>query len=54
MALVINIILVVVAFVYLILVVKRDLQMLQQNSYRNERYKNWLNMNGEYTTTPRM
>lgn len=54
MTLVINIILAVAALVYLVLVVKRDLQMLQQNSYRNERYKKWLNMNSEYTTTPRM
>lgn len=54
MTLVINIILVVTALVYLVLVVKRDLQMLQQNSYRNERYKKWLNVNSEYTTIPRM
>lgn len=54
MTLGINIILVVAALVYMVLVVKRDLQMLQQNSYRNERYKKWLKMNSEYTTTPRM
>lgn len=54
MVLVINIILAVFAIVYLVLVIKRDLQMLQQNSYRNERYKKWLNMNNEYTTTSRM
>lgn len=54
MALTINIILIVSAIVYLGLVVKRDIQMLQQNSYRNERYKKWLSMNNEYTTTSRM
>ena len=54
MTLIIDIILAIVATIYLVLVVKRDLQMLQQNSYRNERYKKWLKMNNEYTTTPRM
>ena len=52
--LILDIILAISAVFYLVLVVKRDLQMLQQNSYRNERYKKWLGTNNEYTTTPRM
>ena len=50
----INILLAIVALFYMVLVVKRDLQMLQQNSYRNERYKKWLKQNNEYTTMSRM
>lgn len=49
-----NTILAIVAVIYMVLVVKRDIQMLQQNSYRNERYKKWLKQNNEYTTMPRM
>ncbi len=49
-----NIILAIVAVFYLVLVVKRDIQMLQQNSYRNERYKKWLKQNSEHTSMPRM
>lgn len=49
----VDILLAIAATIYLVLVVKRDLQMLQQNSYRNERYKKWLDTNSEYTTTPR-
>lgn len=52
--LIIDIVLAVSAVFYLFVVVKRDLQMLQQNSYRNERYKKWLKTNSEYTTTSRM
>ena len=54
MILALDILLAVSAMIYMVFVVKRDLQMLQQNSYRNERYKKWLDMNGEYTTTSRM
>lgn len=50
----IDILLAIVSTIYLVLVLKRDLQMLQQNSYRNERYKKWLDMNGEYTATSRV
>ena len=49
-----NIVMAIVAVFYLVLVVKRDIQMLQQNSYRNERYKKWLKQNNEYTATSRM
>lgn len=51
---IIDIILAISASIYLLLVVKQDLQMLQQNSYRNERYKKWLSINNEYVATPRM
>lgn len=54
MTLAIDILLAIVAIIYMVLVVKRDLQMLQQNSYRNERYKNWMNVNNEYTTPSRI
>lgn len=37
-------------FLDLLAVMKRDLMMLQQNSYRNERYTRWFNMSGESTT----
>ena len=50
----INTIFAIVAVFYLVLVVKRDLQMLQQNSYRNERYKKWLKQNSEYTSMSRV
>lgn len=49
-----DIILAISAVCYLVMVVKGDLQMLQQNSYRNERYKKWLSANNEYTSTSRM
>ncbi len=42
-----NILLALTALFYLIFVVKRDLQMLQQNSYRNERYIKWLKQSDE-------
>lgn len=44
----------IVAMVYMVQMVKRDIQMLQQNSYRNERYKKWLKQNSEYTSASRM
>ncbi len=33
---------------------KRDLMMLQQNSYRNERYMKWLRTSGDTTSTVRL
>lgn len=33
---------------------KRDLMMMQQNSYRNERYKRWLHNSGDTTSIPRL
>lgn len=35
-------------------VYKRDLMMLQQNSYRNERYTAWFNKSGESTNIGRI
>lgn len=39
---------------YLIQVFRRDLMMLQQNSYRNERYTRWFNTSGESTRPTRI
>ncbi len=41
----------IVALVNLVDELRRDLMMLQQNSYRNERYLKWLRQSGD-TTTP--
>lgn len=37
------------SLLYMIAVYRRDLMMLQQNSYRNDRYTRWLNNSGETT-----
>lgn len=44
----------VVGVVALILELKRDLMMLQQNSYRPERYRRWLKTSGDTTSFPRL
>ncbi|MFI3239298.1 MAG: UDP-N-acetylmuramoyl-tripeptide--D-alanyl-D-alanine ligase [Bacteroidales bacterium] len=44
----------VIVLVYLAIVVRRDMQMLQLNSYRNNRYMGWLKMNGDYTSIARL
>ncbi len=54
MVLAILIILVVLGAVNLALELKRDLMMLQQNSYRNERYSKWLTTSGDTTSFVRM
>lgn len=41
----------IVALLNLVDEIRRDLMMLQQNSYRNERYLKWLRQSGD-TTTP--
>ncbi len=46
--------LIAVTLVYMIPVYRRDLMMLQQNSYRNERYTRWFNASGESTTFTRI
>lgn len=43
-----------VCFIDLLLVFKRDLMMLQQNSYRNERYVRWFNTSSESTNLWRL
>ncbi len=49
-----SIILTVVSAIMLILVYKRDLLMLQLNSYRNERYTRWFNSSQESTSMQRI
>ena len=44
----------VVAIINLFLELKRDLMMLQQNSYRNERYMRWLRSSGDTTSASRL
>ena len=44
----------VVALLNLFLELKRDLMMLQQNSYRNERYMRWLKSSQDTTSTSRL
>ena len=51
---VLNIIFVASAAFYLLQVYKLDLQMLQQNSYRNERYFKWWNMSKDYASMSRL
>lgn len=45
---------IVVALASLLLELKRDLTMLQQNSYRNDRYMRWLRSSGDTTSTNRL
>ena len=42
------------SFYYLIRWMLRDMQMLQQNSYRNERYTRWYKSSDESTSIPRI
>ena len=44
----------VLALLNLVYEYKRVLMMLQQNSYRNERYMRWLRVSGDTTTFMRM
>ncbi len=44
----------VIVLAYLVITVKGDMQMLQLNSYRNNRYMGWLKMNGDYTSVSRL
>lgn len=45
---------IIVAILYLICEFKRVLMMLQQNSYRNERYMKWLRVSGDSTSMLRI
>lgn len=38
----------------LVMMLKRDLMMLQQNSYRYGRFRTWMSQSGESTTMPRL
>lgn len=42
------------ALINLLTELKRDLMMMQQNSYRNERYLNWLRTSGDTTSWARL
>lgn len=46
--------LIVIAVINLVMEMKRDLMMLQQNSYRNERYRRWLSTSGDTTSWVRL
>ncbi|MDE6801963.1 MAG: UDP-N-acetylmuramoyl-tripeptide--D-alanyl-D-alanine ligase [Muribaculaceae bacterium] len=46
--------LLIITLAYMIPVYRRDLMMLQQNSYRNERYARWFTTSNESTTFPRI
>lgn len=46
--------LLIIAAIDMYCVYARDLMMLQQNSYRNERYVRWFNQSGESTTLLRL
>ncbi len=37
-----------------VLMLKRDMMMLQQNSYRYDRFRTWMEQSGESTTMPRL
>ena len=52
-----NIVFIIVSLITIInvlLELKRDLMMLQQNSYRNERYMRWLSSSKDSTSMPRI
>lgn len=46
--------LLIISAITLLMVLKRDLMMLQQNSYRNERYVRWFHSSHESTSTLRI
>ena len=52
--LIVNVILLVSAVAALAVMLKWDMQMLQQNSYRNERYTAWLKESDDYYSTKRV
>lgn len=54
MALIIGILFAVASVVLLFTEVKWDMQMMQQNSYRNERFTKWLRTNSEYAGVSRL
>ncbi|MDE6122322.1 MAG: hypothetical protein K2F76_03690, partial [Duncaniella dubosii] len=48
------IIAILLAIINVVLEFKRDLMMLQQNSYRNDRYNRWLSSSQDSTSTMRL
>lgn len=49
-----SIIILTICGIYMILNFRHDLHMLQQNSYRIDRYWKWLNRSGDISSTPRL
>ncbi|MCM1490786.1 MAG: UDP-N-acetylmuramoyl-tripeptide--D-alanyl-D-alanine ligase [Muribaculum sp.] len=49
-----QIIILIVCGAYMLLNFKHDIQMLQQNSYRIDRYRKWLNRSGDIASASRM
>lgn len=54
MTLVLYLLLVVASVLAVCVILKHDMQMMQQNSYRNERYLAWAKQNKEYFTAQRI
>ena len=48
------IVLIVMAAAWLAVSLRRDMQMFQQNSYRNDRYLKWLRMSGDSSSIARI
>ena len=46
---IVNVVFAVSALFALAVMLKHDMQMMQQNSYRNERYIKWFKQNNEST-----
>ncbi len=51
---IIYLLILIVAVQNLVLEIKRDLMMMQQNSYRPERYRRWLKNSGDTTGWARL
>ncbi len=51
---IIYLLILIVAVQNLVLEIKRDLMMMQQNSYRPERYRRWLKNSGDTTGWTRL
>lgn len=54
MLMTVHIILIIAAVAYLAVMLKWDMQMMQQNSYRNERYLAWLRTSNDYMSMNRI
>lgn len=51
---ILTVVLLAAGLINFVLEAKRDLMMLQQNSYRNERYMRWLRASGDTTSVVRL
>ncbi|MDD2962094.1 MAG: UDP-N-acetylmuramoyl-tripeptide--D-alanyl-D-alanine ligase [Muribaculaceae bacterium] len=54
LSIIVTILLSIVSLMCLAISFKQDMQMMQQNSYRNERYIKWLKMSGEASSISRL